>query len=119
MVQEPSFILDFDGYFCLDTGRIITGNDLEYLVGLMNSDLFFFAIKYFYGGGGLGKNGVRMKHTFFNNFSAYVPSESEKDIIKSNFYSMTYDEFDSFINQFIFEKYGVTYEEQQYIKSML
>src|SRR5690606_22885331 len=69
MVQEPSFILDYEGkYMCLDTARIITGENLEVLLAVMNSKLFFYSIKTFYGGGGLGENGVRMKHTFFLDF---------------------------------------------------
>jgi len=34
----------------------------------LNSKLFFYAVKMFYGGGGLGETGIRMKHTFFENF---------------------------------------------------
>src|SRR5690606_26489856 len=66
MVQEPSFIIDNEGiYMCLDTARIMTGEDLDVLLTVMNSKLFFYAVKTFYGGGGLGETGVRMKHTFF------------------------------------------------------
>ena len=69
MVQEPSFILDEKGdYMCLDTARIIVGEELDLLLTIMNSKLFFYSIKTFYGGGGLGETGVRMKHTFFENF---------------------------------------------------
>ena len=69
MVQEPSFILDEKGdYMCLDTARIIVGEELDLLLTIMNSKLFFYSIKTFYGGGGLGETGVRMKLTFFENF---------------------------------------------------
>ena len=69
IVQESQFMLDLDGKFmCNDTCRIITGKQIVFLLGIMNSKLFFFAVKHFYGGGGLGENGVRMKHTFFENF---------------------------------------------------
>lgn len=68
MVQSPSFCYDNgEGFFCFDTARIITGKNLKYLLSVLNSNLFFFAVKYFYGGGGLGSAGVRMKHTFFKN----------------------------------------------------
>jgi len=76
MVQESSFVYDDKNNFCLDTGRIITGSSLKYLVALMNSSLFFYSIKSFYGGGSLGDKGVRMKHTFFENFP--VPQISEE-----------------------------------------
>jgi adenine-specific DNA-methyltransferase len=69
MVQYSSFIYDEnENYFCLDTGRIITGKNLKFLIAILNSKLFFFAVKNFYGGGGLGETGVRMKHSFFENF---------------------------------------------------
>ena len=45
MVQEPSFVFDnTKSLFCLDTGRIITGKNLKYLLSILNSKLFFFAI---------------------------------------------------------------------------
>src|SRR5690606_26862401 len=38
MVQEPSFIIDNEGiYMCLDTARIMTGEDLDVLLTVMNS----------------------------------------------------------------------------------
>src|SRR5699024_6009506 len=48
MVQEPSFIFDEEGEFmCLDTARIITGRDLKILLSVLNSQLFFYAMKMF------------------------------------------------------------------------
>ena len=83
MVQSSSFILDDKGEFmCLDTARIITGDNLEILLSILNSSLFFYAIKTFYGGGGLGKTGVRMKHTFFSKFHIPIFSSEEKNTIK-------------------------------------
>ncbi|WP_277569079.1 Eco57I restriction-modification methylase domain-containing protein [Elizabethkingia anophelis] len=82
MVQEPSFILDSKGtYMCLDTARIITGENLNILLAVMNSKLFFYAVKTFYGGGGLGEAGIRMKHTFFENFPMPVLSNDDKEKI--------------------------------------
>ncbi|SFE06448.1 Eco57I restriction-modification methylase domain-containing protein [Thermophagus xiamenensis] len=70
MVQVSSFLYDDNhNFYCLDTGRIITGKSIKYLVAIFNSKLFFYAIKNFYGGGGLGNTGVRMKHTFFRKFN--------------------------------------------------
>jgi len=68
MVQESSFAYDNKEVFCLDTSRLITGQDLKFLLAILNSKLFFSSIKIFYAGGGLGSKGVRMKHTFFENF---------------------------------------------------
>lgn len=83
MVQEPSFILDGKGDFmCLDTARIIVGKELDLLLTILNSKLFFYCIKTFYGGGGLGETGVRMKHTFFENFPMPMLTETQKKQLK-------------------------------------
>lgn len=84
MVQEPSFILDKDGkYMCLDTARIITGENLDILLAILNSKIFFYSIKVFYGGGGLGETGVRMKHTFFEDFPMPIFSKNSETDLKN------------------------------------
>jgi hypothetical protein len=70
IVQDSSFAFDNEGkFFCNDTSRIITGKNLKYIISNLNSRLFFYAVKTFYGGGGLGNTGIRMKHTFFDKYS--------------------------------------------------
>jgi len=82
MVQEGNFLLDNKNMFCNDTGRIMTGKHLNFLLPVLNSELFFFAVKHFYGGGGLGSTGIRMKHTFFENFAVpKISSEAQKPFI--------------------------------------
>ncbi len=66
--------------FCVDTGRIITGKNIKFLLTILNSKFFFFAVKNFYGGGGLGTSGVRMKHTFFEKINVPKLSETEQDL---------------------------------------
>jgi len=39
-----------------------------FLLAVLNSNLFFYSVKNFYGGGGLGNTGIRMKHTFIDKF---------------------------------------------------
>lgn len=84
MVQKGEFLFDVNNNFCLDTGRIITGENLKYLLSLLNSKLFFFAIKNYYGGGGLGTTGIRMKHTFFEKFPAILPSDQQPFTMKAD-----------------------------------
>lgn len=117
MVQSPSFAFDSCGkYMCLDTARIITGERLEYLTGLFNSNLFFFSVKHFFGGGKLGGKGIRMKHTFFMNFSAYVPNENEEKYIKNIVISGGKDR-DKLINNFFYTKYDLSSEEIEHIEA--
>lgn len=76
MVQSPAFTYDKnDNYYCIDTARIITGRNLKFLLTVFNSNLFFYAVKNFYGGGGLGSEGIRMKHTFFENCPVPKPTD--------------------------------------------
>lgn len=117
MVQKPSFILDNEGeYMCLDTARIISGKNLDILLAVLNSKLFFYAVKSFYGGGGLGDSGVRMKHTFFENFSMPIFSEETIKYIKksiTNFNNETSINIDNVIYRF----YGLNNQEIEYVEA--
>ena len=115
IVQESQFMIDTEGtFFCNDTGRIIVGEGLYHLLGILNSTLFFYAIKTFYGGGVLGDKGVRMKHTFFEKFPCIPVSKGISAIAESLSHR-----FDSHINvmleNIVFESYGLTNEEVDYI----
>ncbi|WP_281337385.1 DUF7149 domain-containing protein [Flavobacterium eburneipallidum] len=116
MVQESSFILDYEGkYMCLDTARIITGNDLDILIAVLNSNLFFYAVKTFYGGGGLGETGIRMKHTFFENF----PMPNFLDNEKKNLKTLIETSLSSLenIDEIIYKSFDLTDEEIDFIES--
>ena len=117
MVQSSSFIIDNDGKFlCLDTARVITGKNLEILLSILNSNLFFYAIKTFYGGGGLGKTGVRMKHTFFRKFHIPIFSQKEEYTIKSLVKSPS-DENLKEIENIIYKSFDLNVEEIRFISS--
>lgn len=114
--QSPTFALDAEGkYICVDTVRIITGEHLEYLTGLLNTNLFFFAVKHFFGGGMLGEKGIRMKHTFFQTFTVYEPTQEEENYIKELVLNDDIEKDDK-INQFFYRKYNITPEEVKYIE---
>ena len=115
MVQEPSFILDEKGdYMCLDTARIIVGEELDLLLTIMNSKLFFYSIKTFYGGGGLGETGVRMKHTFFENFPMPKLNESQKNQLRQLLIEPILKS--SEINTIIYSAYNFDNEEIGFIE---
>ena len=84
MVQESCFAYNSGTHtYCVDTGRIITGNNIKYLSALLNYKLFFHGMKHFYAGGGLGEKGVRMKHTFMNEFPlALLDAEAQQPFIE-------------------------------------
>ena len=52
---EPKFSLDTENHFTNDTGYIISGEDLDYLLDMLVSDIIWFAFKTYYMGGGIDK----------------------------------------------------------------
>ena len=83
IVQSSQFFYDeHTNYMCNDTGRIIVGEHLPFILGILNSKIFFYAVKKYYGGGILGEHGIRMKHTFFGNFPCLPYNKNIEDIAK-------------------------------------
>lgn len=85
MVQEPHFYFDKDGKFMvLNTCCYTSGEHLEYLTVLLNSNLLAFAFKRFYAGGGLGNTGFRYQRDYLINLPVITPTAAqEKKIINS------------------------------------
>lgn len=52
---EPKFSLDTENHFTNDTGYIISGEHLDYLLDMLVSDIIWFAFKTYYMGGGIDK----------------------------------------------------------------
>jgi len=68
IVRSPQFFLDEEGkFFCEASTFLITGNNLKYLIGLLNSKPIAYFFKQFYAGGGLGSSGFRYKKKFLEN----------------------------------------------------
>lgn len=100
---------------CNDTGRIIVGKQIRFILGILNSPLFFYSVKKFYGGGVLGEHGIRMKHTFFGRFPClkYTKEIEDLAITLSNCYSETLsDELDTLI----YKAYNLSTDEIETIK---
>ena len=126
IVQSPAFALDYsEHFFCLDTGRIITGEHLEYLTAILNSEIFFFAMKSFLGGGGLGEKGIRMKHTFFQNFFCPIPDHKDEQTIKELVTSLQLcsnikrNEIINSLDSIVYDIYKINLDEKKFIKKYL
>ncbi|MCD6463083.1 MAG: Eco57I restriction-modification methylase domain-containing protein, partial [Thermotogae bacterium] len=76
MSSRNEFCFDDKGFLCNDTGRILTGRDLKYLIAVFNSKMLHYVFQKFYAGGGLGEKGVRYKHTFMERVP--IPPVSSK-----------------------------------------
>ena len=111
IVQSSQFMYDESIHFmCNDTGRIIVGNHLPFILGILNSKLFFYAVKKFYGGGVLGEHGIRMKHTFFGSFPCLPYNKQIEDVARelSNNYGVNIvDKTD----ELVFSAYSLSREE--------
>ena len=111
IVQSSQFLYDCDiHYMCNDTGRIIVSDKLPFILGVLNSKLFFYSVKKFYGGGVLGEHGIRMKHTFFGNFPCLPYNKQIEDIAKE--LSIRYDsKLANHLDDIICSFYTLTKEE--------
>ena len=116
IVQESQFFYDMDGRFiCNDTCRIIVGKELSFLLGVLNSKLFFYAIKHFYGGGVLGEHGIRMKHTFFQNFPCIQYNSTINKLVKE-LTEKKNAKVENQIENKIYNLYGLTPQEIQMVE---
>ena len=69
IVRNSQFYLDSDKYnpdrfYAEATSFILTGENLHYLLAILNSKCATFVFKIFYAGGGLGESGFRYKKQF-------------------------------------------------------
>jgi hypothetical protein len=77
IVRSPQFYLDQSGkYYCEASAFFMTGKNLTYLVGMLNSKPIAYFFKKFYAGGGLGEAGFRYKKKFLEDLPIpeYDPS---------------------------------------------
>ena len=68
MATKGTFLIDQNKLYSLDTTRMLTGKNLTYLIGILNSEFFLFAFKNYYAGGHLGSKGIRFKSEFMKPF---------------------------------------------------
>ena len=87
IVREPQFYFDKnDHFFAEATSFFMTGNDLEYLYGILHSKLFTYFFKTFYSGGGLGEKGIRYKKVFLEKLPIPKLKMGKEKINNNDFY---------------------------------
>lgn len=122
IVQDKGkFYYDEEKYYTNDTAFIISGKNLKYLVGVLNSTAFSFFYKQFYCGGSLGRNGLRFKRDFL--LRVPVPKANSKT--KKEIENLAIQAFkkrkrdknagiksiESRIDFLVYHLYGLTYDE--------
>ena len=78
--NEPCFAADNAGMMTNDTGYIITGNHIEYLLEKLCSDTYWYAFKSFYMGGGIDKE---FKVNNLSNLPIPLPGTPEPDLTEA------------------------------------
>ncbi len=124
MAKEGKFLIDKNKFYSLDTTRFLTGIDLTYLLGILNSKFFLFAFKNYYAGGHLGSKGVRFKSEFMKNFpvppimeaNQYIATEMEtlvEKIIAAKQADSDADilDLENEIDKLVYELYNLTEDE--------
>lgn len=119
MGSSPAFTLDNKNYYANDTCRIITGDNLHYLVAIFNSKCWDFIFKKFYAGGGLGDEGFRYKSEFMLDTAIpEIDKKTEKEIInlvekviEGKKKGIDTREFEVEIDKIIYKLYDLTEEE--------
>lgn len=131
IVREPSFTFDNTGIYCEATTFIMTGKNLRYFVGLLNSKPITFFFKNYYAGGGLGEDGYRYKKAFLEQLpippitqsNQHIANEIE-DIVnqilglkKQNSDAEVYN-FSNKIDELVYKLYDLTAEEIKIIEGI-
>jgi len=77
--NEGKFYYDNKNFYTNDTAFIICGENLKYLVSILNSKIFSYLYKNFYSGGQLGQKGLRYKKEFIERVPVpFIPQEKQK-----------------------------------------
>lgn len=67
IVREPQFYYDRERFYVEASSFLMTGKNIKYICGLLNSKPATFFFKQWYAGGGLGQEGYRYKKVFLEN----------------------------------------------------
>ena len=81
IAKEGKFLIDRNKFYSLDTTRLLTGKNLTYLLGILNSTFFLFAFKNYYAGGHLGSKGIRFKSEFMKSFPIPPITEANQNLV--------------------------------------
>jgi len=137
IVKEPSFAYDNTGIYVEATGFLMTGKNLKYLLGLLNSKPVAFFFKTFYAGGGLGEDGYRYKKAFLEQLpippitpqtqpladqivqkvQEILTLTQSPDFETSQEKQQKVKDLEREIDQLVYKLYGLTEEEIEIIES--
>ncbi|MBU4485838.1 MAG: type II restriction endonuclease, partial [Candidatus Delongbacteria bacterium] len=122
VMNFPRFGYDNNKYFCDKTTFIITGQNLKYLLGIMNSKLGAYLVKEYVTK--LDTGGYMMQKVFIEEIPIIKPAENEKisqavtKIIDLNKRNQTKEisEIEKEIDKLVYQLYGLTDEEIEIVE---
>ena len=131
IVRQPQFYLDSEGYFVEATSFLMTGRNVKYICGLLNSKPVTYFFKKWYAGGGLGEEGYRYKKAFLENLPIPAITPTNEPIVKQiehlvdqilsskkqNLNAET-SHWERKIDQLIYQLYQLTPEEIQILENI-
>ncbi|EIJ44106.1 Eco57I restriction endonuclease [Beggiatoa alba B18LD] len=123
IVREPQFSYDTNSIFINDTCFVMVGQNLKYILALLNSRPVSYFFKKFYAGGGLGEDGYRYKKVFLENLPLPKPDNQLEDKINhlvDEIHKQKEDNRETLyieneLDTLIFNLYSLTEEEIQII----
>ncbi len=129
IVHKPQFYYDTEKFYVEATAFLMTGKNVKYLCGLLNSMPVAYFFKKWYSGGGLGEEGYRYKKAFLINLplppitpenqhiADHISALVDKIITtkKQNPEADT-TEWEREIDELVYRLYGLTKEEIKIIE---
>jgi hypothetical protein len=113
LTQGSCFIFDETGdLFTLQTGYIIVGNNLKYLLSMLNSKFIEWAFRKFYSIE-LGGSGLRWLKQYVETIPIPKPSPEIEQRIEKLLQEKDYQAIDNVV----YELYGLTEAEMNFISS--
>ncbi|MCX7986447.1 MAG: hypothetical protein N2662_05870, partial [Bacteroidales bacterium] len=82
IVRKPQFYYDTEKFYVEATSFLMTGKNIKYIFGLLNSHPVTFFFKQWYAGGGLGEEGFRYKKAFLDNLPIPPITPSKEPLVK-------------------------------------
>jgi adenine-specific DNA-methyltransferase len=129
IVREPRFYFDKGELYCEATTFLITGNNIKYICGLLNSNFVTYIFKKYYAGGGLGETGYRYKKIFLEKIPIPKISETNENmvnkiqtlvdqILEAKKYNKDGDtiHLEAEIDELVMDLYQLTPEEREIVK---
>ncbi|MGB4262493.1 MAG: TaqI-like C-terminal specificity domain-containing protein, partial [Fervidobacterium sp.] len=130
IVREPQFHYDTERFYVEATGFLMTGRNIKYICGLLNSFTVTFVFRKYYAGGGLGQEGYRYKKAFLENLPIPPITEHNEPLVKrieslvDRITSIKRDNpqedttaYEREIDQLVYKLYELTDEEIEIIES--